>query len=156
MVFFLIRPHSWRLDQCHKVLEENYLQNVKKQQKKNVERAFGVLKSRFAIICGPSRTWNMDTMIVKDEWDTFIDDVNVDYDYIDNDISNVEISRDVPSDFATNLQTRRIMHIRRIHQQLQTDMVSIITIIMKFNFSLTLMYCIFLLSNLCIFHLFNI
>ena len=26
------------------------------EARKNVERAFGVLKSRFAIICGPSRT----------------------------------------------------------------------------------------------------
>ena len=30
--------------------------------RKDVEQTFSVLKSRFIIICGPSRAWNMDTM----------------------------------------------------------------------------------------------
>ena len=58
-----------------------------------MEQAFGVLKSQFAIICGSSRAWNMDTMkdimltciilhnmIVEDEQDTFSNNVDVDYD----------------------------------------------------------------------------
>jgi len=90
-----------------------------------------VLKSRFAIICGPSRAWNVNTMkdimlasiilhnmIVEDERDTFNGNVDADYDHLENDISNVEVSRGTPPDFATFLQRRRIMHTRRIHQQL--------------------------------------
>ena len=65
-----------------------------------MEQAFGVLKSRFGIIWGPSRVWNMDTiknimltniifhsMIAEDERDTFNGNVDVDYDHVDNDIS---------------------------------------------------------------------
>ena len=138
-----------------------------------MERVFGVLKSRFVIICDPSHVWNMDTMkdiilaciilnnmIVEDEQDIFNNNVNVGYNHVNNDISNVEVFRDVLHDLATYLQTRRIMYTREIHQQLQVDLVEYINVtiitIMKFNFSLTLMCCIFLLSNLCIFHLFNI
>jgi len=74
-------------------------------ERMDVERAFGVLKSWFTIICDPSRAWNMDTikdimltciilhnMIVKDERDTFSGNVDVDYDHVDNDISYVEVS----------------------------------------------------------------
>ena len=88
-----------------------------------MERAFGVLKSQFTIICGPSHAWNMDTrndimltctilhnMIVKDEWDTFSGNVDVDYDHVDNDISNVEVFRGVSPNFVTHLQIRRVTY----------------------------------------------
>ena len=80
------------------------MQNVKNWQKR-CERAFGVLKSQFAIICGPPRNWYIDTMkniilaciilhnmIVEDDWDTHNDNINVDYDHIDQEISNVDVS----------------------------------------------------------------
>ena len=51
-------------------------------------------------------------MIVEEERDTLSGNVNVDYDHVDNDISNVEVSRGVPLDFVTYLQTRHIMHSR--------------------------------------------
>ena len=95
-----------------------------------MEQAFGVLKSQFAIICSSSCAWNMDTMkdimltciilhniIVEDERDTLNGNIDVDYDHVNNDISNVEVSCGVPPDFVTYLQTRRIMHTREIHQQ---------------------------------------
>jgi len=79
--------------------------------RKDVERVFGVLKSRFTIICRSSCAGNTDTMndimlaciilhnmIVEYEWDTFSGNVDVDYDHVDNDILNVEVSRDAPSD----------------------------------------------------------
>ena len=62
-------------------------------------------------------------MIVENEQDTFNGNVNVDYDHIEYDISNVEVSRDTPSNFATYIQTRCIMHTKGIHQQLQADLV---------------------------------
>ena len=77
--------------------------------RKDVEKTFVVLKSWFTIICSPPHVWKMDTMkdiiliciilhnmIVKDKWDTLSSNVDVDYDHIDNDISNVEISRSAP------------------------------------------------------------
>ncbi|KAH1243094.1 hypothetical protein GmHk_07G020254 [Glycine max] len=96
--------------------------------RKDVERAFGVFKSRFAIICGLSRAWNIDTMkdimltciilhnmIVEDERDTFNNNVDVDYDHVENEISNIEIYHTTSRDFATYLQRRCIMHTRGIH-----------------------------------------
>ena len=88
----------------------------------DVERAFGVLKSHFAIICGPSRNWQTGTMkniilaciilnnmIVEDEWDMYNGNFDVDYDHIDKDISNIDVSQR--------------QHIRRVHQQLQAYLV---------------------------------
>ena len=43
-------------------------------------------------------------MIVKDERDTFNDNVDVDYDHVKNDISNVEVFHDTPPDFVTYLR----------------------------------------------------
>ena len=40
-----------------------------------------------------------------------------------NDISNVKVSRGTLLDFSTYLHTRRIILTRRIHQQLQADLV---------------------------------
>ncbi|KAH1190590.1 hypothetical protein GmHk_20G058094 [Glycine max] len=62
-------------------------------------------------------------MNVEDIRDTFNGNVNVDYDHIDNDITNVEGSRGAPLDFATYLQTRCVIHTRGIHQQFQTNLV---------------------------------
>ena len=62
-------------------------------------------------------------MVVEDEWHTFSSNVDVDYDHEDNDISNVEVSHGPSPNFATYLQTRRIMHIRGIHRQPQADLV---------------------------------
>ena len=93
--------------------------------RKDVEQVFGVLKSQFAIICGPSHAYNIDTMkdiilayiilhnmIVEDERDTFNGNVNVNYGHVENDISNVEVSRGTSHNFATYLQRKQVMHTR--------------------------------------------
>ncbi|KAL5191210.1 hypothetical protein HKD37_04G010506 [Glycine soja] len=85
--------------------------------RKDVDRAFSVLKSRFAIICGPSRNWHINT---------YNGNVDVDYDQIDKKILNIDISHGAPPNFSTYLQTRRYMHTRGIHQQLQVDLVKYI------------------------------
>ncbi|KAL5194692.1 Ribonuclease H2 subunit A [Glycine soja] len=62
-------------------------------------------------------------MNVEDIRDTFNGNVNVDYDHIDNNITNVEGSRGAPLDFATYLQTRCVIHTRGIHQQFQANLM---------------------------------
>ena len=62
-------------------------------------------------------------MIVEDEQDIFNGNVDVDYDHVENDISNVEVSHGIPTNFVIYLQRRRVIHTRRIHQQLQVDLV---------------------------------
>ena len=62
-------------------------------------------------------------MIVEDEQVTYIGDVDVDYDQIDKEISNIDVSRSAPIDFATYLQKGQYMHTRGIHQ-LQVDLMN--------------------------------
>jgi len=52
----------------------------------------------------------LDNMIIKYEQDTFNSNVDVDYDHVNNDIWNVEVFWGAPPNFATYLQTRRVMH----------------------------------------------
>lgn len=101
--------------------------------RKDVEQAFGILKSRFAIICDPSRAWDIDIMkdiiltyiilhdmIVEDEQDTYNDNIDVDYDHIDNEISTDVVSHDVYSNFVTYLQMRCHMHTKQKKKKLST------------------------------------
>jgi len=48
----------------------------------------------------------MHDLIVEDEQDTYHGNVDVNYNYIDEEISNMDISGGVPLDFATYLQTK--------------------------------------------------
>nr|KYP66818.1 hypothetical protein KK1_013129 [Cajanus cajan] len=74
-----------------------------KSTRKDVERAFGVLQSRFAIVRGPERVWHVDTwknimyaciilhnMIVEDERHTY--NINFDYDNGCNEVSTTDVS----------------------------------------------------------------
>nr|KYP67057.1 hypothetical protein KK1_013377 [Cajanus cajan] len=78
----------------------------------DVERAFGVLQSRFAIIRGPARFWDaaimkniiyaciiLHNMIVEDERDTYQNYIN--YDGVDDDMSRSEISIGAHPNFRT-------------------------------------------------------
>ncbi|XP_045810385.1 putative nuclease HARBI1 [Trifolium pratense] len=103
--------------------------------RKDVERAFGVLQSRFAIVRGPARSWHMNTMkhimyaciimhnmIVEDERD--IHDGNFDYDHVDNDTPSAKVSHGPhPLFLETYMQRRAHMREKQIHHQLQADLV---------------------------------
>jgi len=104
--------------------------------RKDVEQAFGVLQSRFAIICGPSRACNMETlkhiiyaciilhnMIVEDERHTYGGDFDYSYDNVNNDISTTETSNSLHPNLATRLQRRANIRERQVHRQLQVDLI---------------------------------
>ena len=55
-------------------------------------------------------------MIIEDERDTYNGNVNVDYDHVDEEISNIGVFGGAPCDFAAYLQIRYYMHTRRVHQ----------------------------------------
>lgn len=88
--------------------------------RKDVEIVFGELKSQFTIIYDSSCNWNIDAMknimIVKDEQDTYNSNVDIDYDHVDEEILNIDVSRGILSDSLTYLQIRYYMHTRRVHQ----------------------------------------
>ena len=108
---------------------------AKKQEgaRKDVERAFGVLQSRFAIVRGPSRNWHANTMqhimyaciimhnmIVEDERSGY--NGNFDYEQVSDNSPTAEIVHGPLPDFATLLE--RIAHVRErsIHRRLQEDL----------------------------------
>jgi len=73
--------------------KEKYFAKAQEVCRKDVDRAFGVLQSRFAIVRGPVRLWDEDTlhnimmaciimhnMIVEDERNEYTDEYDCDYD----------------------------------------------------------------------------
>ena len=98
--------------------------------RKDVKRAFGGLKSCFAIICGPSRFWDAYTlkniiyaciilhnMIIEKERHTYQN--HIDYDNKDNDMLTNEISSSVHPDFISTYSQRRVnVHDKGKHHQL--------------------------------------
>ncbi|XP_058748643.1 uncharacterized protein LOC131621623 [Vicia villosa] len=104
--------------------------------RKDVERTFGVLQSRFAIIHGPARAWHMETlkytiyvciilhnMIVEDERHTYGDNFDYSYDNVDNNNSTTEIFSGPHPNLATRLQRRASIREKQVHHQLQGDLV---------------------------------
>jgi len=103
--------------------------------RKDVERAFGVLQSRFAIICGLTHFWDvgkmkniidaciiLHNMTVENERDTYQN--NIDYDSVGNNTSTFEVSLGAHSNIrSTYLQRRAHVHDKQKYRQLQADLV---------------------------------
>ena len=101
--------------------------------RKDVERAFGVLQSRFAIVRGPARFWDQETlnyimkaciimhnMIIEDERYGGQPDFN--YDVIDEN-QHVHVSHERTSELYEFIQTHHQIRDRQTHSQLQADLV---------------------------------
>ncbi|XP_050916792.1 uncharacterized protein LOC127131963 [Lathyrus oleraceus] len=99
--------------------------------RKDVERAFGVLQSRFAIIRGPARAWHMDTlkhtiyaciilhnMIVEDERHTYGGNFDYSYDNVDINNSTTETFSGPHPNLATRLQRRASIQEKQVHRKL--------------------------------------
>src|ERR1044072_9286250 len=93
---------------------------IQEGARKDVERTFGVLQSRFAIIRGPSRNWHVDTMsnimhaciimhnmIVEDERNGY--DGNYEYEQVDN-TSTAQVFNGPPPDMRTMFE--RVTQVR--------------------------------------------
>lgn len=101
--------------------------------RKDVERAFGVLTSRFEIIKNPARMWSKDeltsimrtciilhNMIIEDQRDC-----STPFDY--RDISTSDSTTSVQSmgevDFGAFLSRFEQVHDKHLHYQLQNDLI---------------------------------
>ncbi|XP_062088835.1 uncharacterized protein LOC133795401 [Humulus lupulus] len=104
--------------------------------RKDVERAFRVLQSRFAIVRGPTRFWQKDVLkdimyaciilhniIVEDEKDAYESFFYFNYDDGPADTPMVEVFHGPISDFPTMLQRNTEIRDRSIHCNLQADLV---------------------------------
>lgn len=114
--------------------KRKYFAKAQEAVRKDVERAFGVLQSRFAIVRGPARFWDKDTlrqimiacvimhnMIVEDERD---EDEQMQYEYVGQLVRPTprEVRNRTPElhDF---LQAHNNIRNRETHSQLQEDLV---------------------------------
>ncbi|XP_050290510.1 uncharacterized protein LOC126728769 [Quercus robur] len=102
--------------------------------RKDVERAFGVLQARFAIVRGPARFFYHETlhdimkaciilhnMIIEDEGDE-AEAVDLDYEQIDE-ISCTPMSREPTNEFTEFIQVHQCIRDREAHSQLQMNLV---------------------------------
>lgn len=119
-----------------KTLGEKRKLFVQRQEasRKDVERALGVLQSRFPIICGPTPFWSTNTlkqimdacvilynMIIEDEWEGY--DINFDYSY-DGSSNNVSTPKVFNHEaFSRYLEKRVHMCKKEIHYHLQANLV---------------------------------
>ena len=109
---------------------------VKAQEayRKDVERAFGVLQTQFAIVRGSARFFYHETlqdimkvciilhnMIIEDERDE-AEAVDLDYEQIDE-ISCTPMSREPTNEFAEFIQVHQCIRDREVHSQLQMNLI---------------------------------
>ncbi|XP_074359189.1 uncharacterized protein LOC141698401 [Apium graveolens] len=86
------------------VNKRKYFAQMQESARKDVEHAFGVLQARFAIVRGPARFWDIETlkyivlaciimhnMIIEDERD--MQDIDYDYETYDE-TPSIQISRE--------------------------------------------------------------
>ncbi|RWR74380.1 RNA polymerase I termination factor [Cinnamomum micranthum f. kanehirae] len=101
--------------------------------RKDVERAFGVLQAHFAIVRGPARFWDRQTlqhimkaciimhnMIIEDERDQSLPP---NYDAREGECSDFLVSRDHTAEFQDFIQNHLCICDKRTHSQLQADLV---------------------------------
>uniref|UniRef100_A0A0D3CJE8 DDE Tnp4 domain-containing protein n=1 Tax=Brassica oleracea var. oleracea TaxID=109376 RepID=A0A0D3CJE8_BRAOL len=107
--------------------------------RKDVERAFGVLQARFAIVKNPALFWDkvkigkimrtcilLHNMIVEDERDGYTQfDVSEFQQGEDNRSSHVDLtySTDIPTNIANMMGVRTRIRDRQMHEQLKGDLV---------------------------------
>nr|XP_017217028.1 PREDICTED: putative nuclease HARBI1 [Daucus carota subsp. sativus] len=107
-------------------------------QRKDVERAFGVLQSRFAIIRGPARFWDkkdlakimraciiLHNMIVEDERDTYATPFGSlpTYDDATNGLSQPNLEEEPFAPYERYIQNNVRIRDRQKHRQLQADLI---------------------------------
>ena len=119
--------------------KKKYFAKAQEACRKDVERAFGVLQSRFAIVRGPARLWDEETlhnimraciimhnMIVEDERD------NYDYNFDDKGqyVCNYEdmgervtVSHDVTPELDAFIRNYKNIKSKETHTQLQADLI---------------------------------
>jgi hypothetical protein len=101
--------------------------------RKDVERAFGVLQARFAIVRGPARFWKLETlknimmtcvilhnMIVEDEWTNNIEE-DFEYEQLNEPLEPVTLG--ATNDFSEFIRRHHSIRDRETHSQLQLDLV---------------------------------
>ncbi|XP_028110415.1 uncharacterized protein LOC114308915 [Camellia sinensis] len=114
--------------------KRKHFATAQESARKDVERAFGVLQARFAIVRGPARSWERETlknimkaciilhnMIVEDERDVN-EAEDYDYEQIDEN-PHVSVSHDHTTELMEFIRRHHRIRDRETHSQLQSDLV---------------------------------
>jgi len=101
--------------------------------KKDIKRAFGVLQSRFSIVCGPARSMDraelgmiikaciiLHNMIVEDKRDSY--DLAFEYEDVEGSISEPIVRRDHHPCYAAYLRRIVQIHDHELNVRLQSDL----------------------------------
>jgi len=104
---------------------------MQEAMQKDVERAFGVLQARFAIVAHPARGWStrrlnvimkaciiLHNMIVEDERDT---EEDLDYEQVS---SAVQPSRSSSCEFSSFVRNYQQLRDENTHHQLRNDLIA--------------------------------
>ncbi|XP_020263140.1 uncharacterized protein LOC109839119 [Asparagus officinalis] len=113
--------------------KRKHFATLQESARKDVERAFGVLQSRFAIVRGPARSWDekilknimqaciiMHNMIVEDERND--DYIDFTYDAVEE-APTISVSHERTIDLCEFIQNHHRIRDRQTHSQLQLDLV---------------------------------
>ncbi|XP_020272136.1 uncharacterized protein LOC109847311 [Asparagus officinalis] len=113
--------------------KRKHFATLQESERKDVERAFGVLQSRFAIVRGPARSWDekilknimqaciiMHNMIVEDERND--DYIDFTYDAAEE-APTISVSHERTIDLCEFIQNHHRIRDRQTHSQLQLDLV---------------------------------
>jgi len=113
--------------------KKKYFAKAQEPCRKDVERAFGVLQSRFAIVRGPARLWDeeslgnimraciiMHNMIVEDERDEYTDEYDCDYDDMG---AKVTVSHNEAPELEAFIQNYKNIKNKETHTRLQADLI---------------------------------
>ncbi|XP_074352298.1 uncharacterized protein LOC141691458 [Apium graveolens] len=118
--------------------EKKIIFKNQESQRKDIERAFGVLQSRFAIVRGSARFWDkadlgrimraciiIHNMIVEDERDTYATRFGPlpIYDDATNGLSQPNLGEEPSMTYETYIQNSMQMRDKWAHRQLQNDLV---------------------------------
>ncbi|XP_074346075.1 uncharacterized protein LOC141684835 [Apium graveolens] len=113
--------------------KKKYFATAQESVRKDVERAFGVLQSRFAMVRGPSRFWDLHTMkyimtaciilhnmIIEDERELHMEGEHFDTDVA---IPIITPNRSRSSTLREFIQVHKQIRDKQVHFQLQNDLV---------------------------------
>ncbi|KAF7152257.1 hypothetical protein RHSIM_Rhsim01G0115100 [Rhododendron simsii] len=119
---------------CPQGNKKKYFAKAQEANRKDVERAFGVLQARFAIVRGPARSWSLKTikdimkaciilhnMIVEDERDECVVQ-DMDYEQSDK-VPPIEVLQEQLPDVMEFIQRHRRIRDRGAHSQLKADLI---------------------------------
>ncbi|XP_023895290.2 uncharacterized protein LOC112007213 isoform X1 [Quercus suber] len=114
--------------------KEKLFVEAQETHRKDVERAFEVLQTRFAIVRGPTRFFHLEmlqdimkaciilhNMIIEDERDEN-EMVDFDYEQIDENC-HTQVSREQTNEFMEFIQVHQCIGDQEVHSQLQLDLV---------------------------------